>query len=168
MTADDDLRQVIAQETELVFEHFDEHVAFDIGAALRERGKRENLKMVVDIRLWDRPLFYSALPGATVDNAEWVQRKSNSVRQLHKSTYRLVLEKTFDERVFPAWRNLDTKLFALAGGGFPIKVKGIGIVGTITVSGLAERDDHGLVVEAIVDHLGLDRSLLFKPLPDVV
>jgi uncharacterized protein (UPF0303 family) len=168
MTADDDLRRVIEQETQLVFEHFDEHVAFDIGAALRERGKRESLTMVVDIRLWDRPLFFAALPGATVDNAEWVRRKSNSVRQLHKSTYRLVLEKTFDDRVFPVSRALDAKDFVLAGGGFPIKVKGIGVVGTITVSGLAERDDHGVVVEAIVEHLGLDRGLLLQPLPDVV
>ena len=112
------------------------------------------------MRLWDRPLFYAALPGATADNAEWVRRKSNLVRRLHKSTYRVVLERTFDERVFPPHRALETADYAIAGGGVPINVRGIGVVGSITVSGLAERDDHSVAVTAIARHLGLDADAL--------
>jgi uncharacterized protein (UPF0303 family) len=50
-----------------------------------------------------------------------------------------------------------------AGGGFPIRVKGAGLIGAITVSGLHERDDHGVVVAAICDHLGVDQTPLRLP-----
>jgi uncharacterized protein (UPF0303 family) len=50
--------------------------------------------------------------------------------------------------------------YALAGGGFPIRLEGTGVIGAITVSGLPERDDHCLVVDALCDHLGRDRAAL--------
>ncbi|MDR3471550.1 MAG: heme-degrading domain-containing protein [Devosia sp.] len=156
MALDDDIAKIAEQERALVFERFDEIVAQAIGSAIWEYGRANGLTLVVDIRFWDRTLFYAALPGTTADNAEWVRRKSNSVKVLRKSTYRLVLEKTFEGRAFPAERALDSKDYVLAGGSFPVQVQGIGVVGSITVSGLAERDDHGIVVAAIARYLGLD------------
>ena len=53
--------------------------------------------------------------------------------------------------------------YVMAGGGFPITVRGIGVVGSVTVSGLHERDDHEIGVAAICDYLGADRSLFALP-----
>jgi uncharacterized protein (UPF0303 family) len=39
-------------------------------------------------------------------------------------------------------------------------VEGAGIVGSVTVSGLPQRDDHELVVEALCAMLGRDYSAL--------
>jgi uncharacterized protein (UPF0303 family) len=44
--------------------------------------------------------------------------------------------------------------YASHGGSFPIYVNGIGCVGAVTVSGLPQRDDHNLVVEALALMLG--------------
>lgn len=156
MAAADDIRKIIDQEQGLVFAEFDEHVAFAIGSAIRERAVRESLSLVADIRLWDRPLFYCAMPGTTGDNPNWVRRKANLVQRLLKSTYRAALELDNPERVFPERRALPQVDFAIAGGGFPIRVKGIGVVGAVTVSGLHERDDHEVAVAAICAQLGLD------------
>jgi uncharacterized protein (UPF0303 family) len=53
----------------------------------------------------------------------------------------------------------------MAGGGFPIRVKGIGVVGAVTVSGLHERDDHEVAVAAICDYLGVEKdSFALSPL----
>ncbi|MFM6978264.1 MAG: heme-binding protein [Micrococcales bacterium] len=46
--------------------------------------------------------------------------------------------------------------FAPAGGCFPVRVKGQGLVGTVTVSGIPQRDDHRLASESIAEYLGID------------
>ena len=52
----------------------------------------------------------------------------------------------------------------LAGGGFPVIVKGAGVIGVHSrVSGLPEREDHGVIVDALCDHLGIDRKALALP-----
>ena len=156
MSAEDDLKIVRAQEAALVFPRFDEATAFAIGTALRDRALADNLPIIIDIQLWDRPLFYAALPGSSATNANWARRKRNVVRLMLKSTYRLVLEKNRPDRTFPVGEGLDPADYVLAGGGFPITVAGAGVIGVIAVSGLPERDDHGIVVAALCAHLGLD------------
>jgi uncharacterized protein (UPF0303 family) len=158
-----DIRKIAAQEAALVFDGFDEAVAFAIGSAIRDRALAENLPIIVDIQLWDRPLFYAALPGSTASNTNWARRKRNVVRTFHKSTYRLVLEKARPDRTFAPGDGLDSADYVLAGGGFPIRVKDVGVIGVIAVSGLPERQDHAVVVAALCQHLGLDHDALALP-----
>jgi uncharacterized protein (UPF0303 family) len=160
---DDDIKRIIEQEKALVFPAFDEEIAFRIGSAIRAAAIAAGHGIVADVRTWERPLFYMALPGTTGDNPNWVRRKANTVRTLGKSTYRVVLEKSFEGDAFPPRRGLDNMDVVLAGGGFPVRVKGAGLIGAITVSGLHERDDHRVVVEAICDHLGADKAALALP-----
>ena len=158
MAAADDIALIQKQEETLVFPAFDEAVAFKVGAAIRERALAEKLPIIVDIRLWDRPLFYAALPGSNASNPDWARRKINVVKRYLKSTYRLVLEQQSPDRTFKVGEGLDIADYVLAGGGFPITVKGAGVIGAITVSGLPEREDHGVVVAAICECLGFERS----------
>ena len=156
MSNADDVKQIIAQEQGLIFPHFDEAVGFSLGMRLRDRALRDGLGIVADVRTWDRPLFYMALPGTTGDNQHWVRRKFNLVQRVSKSSYRVVLENRSDVDYFLPRRGLDNADFVLAGGGFPITVKGAGMIGCVTVSGLHERDDHRLAVDAICGELGVD------------
>jgi uncharacterized protein (UPF0303 family) len=50
--------------------------------------------------------------------------------------------------------------YAADGGSFPLCVEGAGVVGSVTVSGLPQRDDHNLVVEALCAMLGRDFAAL--------
>ncbi len=156
MAVSEDIAKIIEQERGLVFPEFDEITAFAVGVLIRDRAVRDKLGVVCDIRLWDRPLVYFAMPGTSGDNPVWALRKSNTVRRKLRSSYRVVLEMGHNEEIFPADRNLPAAEFALSGGSFPVKVKGAGVIGTITTSGLHQRDDHELVVAAICEHLGAD------------
>lgn len=163
MSADEDIARLVEQENALVFPAFNEAAAFAIGAAIREDALARDLPVIIDIQLWDRPLFYAALPGSTATNANWARRKRNVVKLLHKSTYRLVLEKNRPDRNFPPGEGLDPADYVLAGGGFPIRVTGIGVIGVIAVSGLPERQDHEVIVAALCRHLGLDPARYALP-----
>lgn len=57
----------------------------------------------------------------------------------------------------------DSADFVIAGGGFPLRVNGAGIIGSITVSGLPQREDHNVIVAALCDHLQLERKSLALP-----
>lgn len=163
MASSDDVRKITGQEARLVFDGFDEATAFEIGSAIRARGLAEKFPIVVDIRLWDRTLFYCALPGSTSGNSEWTRRKINVVKVFHRSSYRMVLQKAREDRTFPVGEALSPEDYVLAGGGFPIRVKGVGVIGAVAVSGLPERQDHEVVVGALCDHLGIDRQELALP-----
>lgn len=156
-----DIAKIAEQERRLIFPRFDEGTAWTLGSALRENALAQARPIVVDIRLWDRPLFYAALPGSTANNADWVRRKSNTVRMFQKSTYRCVLENNSPpDRSFRPGYALPVSEYVLAGGGFPIRVESAGVIGAVVVSGLPERRDHGLVVEALCAHLGVEHEPL--------
>ncbi|KRA45511.1 heme-degrading domain-containing protein [Devosia sp. Root635] len=161
MAAAEDIALVKKQEQELVLPAFDETVAFKLGSAIRDRALAEGLSLVVDIRTWDRQMFFAATAGTSADNAEWVRRKINSVRRFQRASYRLVLER--GEAPFSPQSGADPADYVIAGGGFPIRVKGAGIIGCLTISGLPGRSDHGVAVAALCDHLGLDRAVYALP-----
>lgn len=163
MAAEDDLKIIAKQEAELVFDGFDEHRAYELGALVREIAVARGVGVVIDIRFWNRPLFFAATPGVDAGNHEWVRRKVNSVQRFMKSTYRLMLEMNRPAGDIDARHGLPLADYVLAGGGFPIRVKGVGAVGALTVSGLPQREDHNLVVEALCTHLGRDHAALKLP-----
>lgn len=156
MAAEDDIALVIKQERELVLAAFDESVAFALGSAIYQRALAEEMSLVVDVRTWDRQMFFAATAGTTADNADWVRRKINTVRRYQRASYRMVLER--GEVVFSPMSGADPADFVIAGGGFPIRVKGAGIIGCVTISGLPGRADHGVAVDALCDHLSMDRA----------
>lgn len=48
---------------------------------------------------------------------------------------------------------LNPRDYVAAGGSFPVRVNGVGLIGAITVSGLPQREDHQLVVEVLSAYL---------------
>lgn len=149
MAINDDIAQLTAQEERLRFPRFTETTAWEIGTKLRTLGETRKLPIVIDIRLTNRQLFYSALAGSTPDNPDWVRRKSNVVFRYLKSSYRVGRELVAKNDTLDHNRGVSLMDYAPHGGSFPINVEGAGIIGAITVSGLPQRDDHNLVVEVL-------------------
>lgn len=153
MATDDDLDRLALQERRLRFAKFTEETAWELGTKLRGLAEDRNLPIVIDIRLTNRQLFHTALPGCSPDNPEWVRRKSNVVLRYLKSSYRIGRELAAKNDTLDQHRGVSPLDYAPHGGSFPIHVEGVGIVGAITVSGLPQREDHNLVVEALAAFL---------------
>ncbi len=159
MGVQQDLEQVTLQETELRLPRFDEQIAWELGTRLRSMAIERGLGIVIDVRRFGQPLFYTALAVTTPDNPEWVRRKSNVVARYHRSSYGMGLTLQVKGQTLEQ-RGHATADFAAHGGAFPVHVDGAGILGCITVSGLPQRADHELVVEALCAHLGKDYAAL--------
>lgn len=157
MTDQADIVILTEQEKRLVFPSFSEEDAFQIGSALKARADRENVPLVIDVSLWDRRLFYFARPGSTCDNEDWVRRKFNMARRVHKSSYRAGRELSAAGLTLKD-RSLTDADYAAHGGAFPIRLANAGAVGAVTISGLPQRDDHNWVASAIAGHLVIDIS----------
>ena len=155
-----DIEVIAVQERELVLPEFDENIAWQLGLRLRELAASRLLPVVIDVRRFSQPLFYSALRGSIPDNAEWVRRKGNVVARFHRSSYAigLVLQQT--NTTLAAKYDLPPAEYAAHGGSFPLRVAGAGVVGCVTVSGLPQRADHELVVEAMCGLLGREYQKL--------
>jgi uncharacterized protein (UPF0303 family) len=147
----EDLAALAIQEGELLFPAFNYDTAWQLGLTLRELAASRKQTVVIDIRRFGQPyqpLFYTAL-GGTPDNSRWVQRKSNVVARFHRCSYAVGLTLEQTNRTFADRYNLPDADYAAHGGSFPIHVAGAGIIGSVTVSGLTQREDHNLVVEAL-------------------
>ncbi len=147
------LTQLLEQEETLQFTYFNSQVAFDIGSYVVKRGFEQNLPIAIDITIGSRCLFHFSFDKATIDNEKWIERKRNSVLRFNHSSYYLGRElesvkKTMQERYM-----IDEKEYAFHGGCFPIKIKNSGTIGTMTISGLTQEEDHALVVEALQSQL---------------
>jgi len=150
---DDILEKLLGEEQELQFTKFNEDIAWQIGSQLVERSVNEGLPVTIDITRGNHQLFHASLPGTSADNDEWIKRKVRLVYRFgHSSFYMGQLLKSKDKRLEEMYL-LSESLYAPHGGCFPIIVKDTGMIGTITVSGLAQEDDHKLVVQAIRDFL---------------
>jgi uncharacterized protein (UPF0303 family) len=149
----DDIQRLKAQEELLQFTSFTEADAWALGAMMRSLAVERSLPIVIDIRSAGRKLFYAAMPGTTPDNEHWVRRKINTVMRFHQSSYLVGREFEAKGAVLNEARGISPTDHAPHGGCFPIRVRGVGVIGAITVSGLPQREDHDFVVECVCAHL---------------
>jgi len=160
MSISEDLARIALQEQELQFASFDEETAWRLGSRLRSMAVARQFKIVIDLRRFGQPLFYSALAGTAPDNVDWVRRKSNVTARFLRSSYAIGLEMEEKKSNLFDRYGLAVSDYASHGGCFPLRVLQAGVIGSVTVSGLAERADHQLAVEALCADLGRDYESL--------
>ena len=153
MTLDQDLERVAQQEERLRFPSFDANTAWTVGTRLEAVAEARGLAVAIDIQVNGHPLFFTAMPGTTPDNVDWIRRKRNVVLRFHRSSYASGLQLQKQQTTLTEKVCVDTRDYAPHGGCFPIKLHGTGCIGTITVSGLPQRADHELIVEVLAELL---------------
>ena len=153
MTIDHDLARILLQEEQLQFERFDAASAWTLGTRLRDKAANRNVAVTIDIQLHGRPLFFYSMPGSGPDTVDWARRKRNVVLRYHRSSYAIGLQLEKDRTTLAEQLGLDLCDYAPHGGCFPLLLRGTGCIGTITVSGLPQREDHELIIEALAELL---------------
>ncbi|WP_240509071.1 heme-degrading domain-containing protein [Streptomyces agglomeratus] len=143
------LTELIAQERRLVLPRFTHEDAWTLGSLLVDLAREREAPVAIDIRRGTQQLFHCALPGSSADNDAWIDRKRRVVERYAESSYLVGTRFRAKGTTFEDAARLDPDMYAAHGGSFPITVEGAGVIGTVTVSGLPQADDHALVVEAL-------------------
>jgi uncharacterized protein (UPF0303 family) len=147
-----DLVLLAEQESLLHFTTFTPDTAWQLGSLLRSALLSHDTGCTIEIELANHILFTATTPGATPGQADWIRRKRNTVRRFARSSYAVGRQLALDQQTLEARHGLTLADYAAHGGGFPLRIAEA-FVGTVILSGLAQRDDHNLVVTAIAEHL---------------
>ena len=130
--------------------------AWELGNVIVAEAKKRKLPVAVSIRLNNGyTVFQYGADGTNLHNENWLRRKCNTVKTMEKSSlYTYMLLRKSEETIGSLF--LDEKDYACCGGGFPIRVEEVGVIGAVLVSGLDHVSDHDLIVKCISRYLHVD------------
>jgi uncharacterized protein (UPF0303 family) len=140
------------EEARLSFAGFSREDAYELGKLIREKAKANPAPLGVEIWLNGLMVFRCYPTGITRDHELWLQRKRRSVEFREMSSLRLKAMAEMNHATLADW-GLDPRDYALGGGGYPIRVKDTGMIGSICVSGYPDLEDHRIVVDTLTEFI---------------
>jgi len=149
------MMELIRQEETLQFTEFSNETALQLGLLMVGKAKERNLPIAIDITKNGQKLFYYAFEGTSADNEYWIAGKARVVNRFGRSSYYVGLSMRERGTKFETGWPIGSDGYAPYSGSFPIVIKNVGNVGTITVSGLidAEESDHNFVIDSIKEFI---------------
>ena len=150
-----DLERLALQEQRLQFDAFDQSTAWTLGTNIKALCEKAGVALAIEIRLAKDTVFYYAMPGTGPGNADWARRKRNLVELSQTSSYAIGLKLEQEKSSLMEKQGLPLRDYTAHGGSFPIRVRGVGMGGVVTVSGIPQREDHAMVVKALAELCGV-------------
>lgn len=151
---------LLQQEQRLQFSHFSHERAWELGCALKNAAKERDSNVAINITMNRLCLFSFAMSGTRIDNLEWIRRKMNVVNRYQHSSWYIGNYYKNKGVSIEEGSLVDGKEYAPFGGSFPLTIRNVGIVGTITVSGLPQIEDHQLIVEVLEQFLSEQEKII--------
>lgn len=143
-----------AEEQELQFTQFSRADALALGLQLHENAKKQPIPVAVEITVNGLVVFRYFPDGALPDSELWLARKRNTVELMEMSSLHFLAWLEANGETVEG-RKLDPNDYAAGGGGFPIRLRGTGVIGSVCVSGLPDHQaDHRLVVDTLREWIG--------------
>jgi uncharacterized protein (UPF0303 family) len=150
-----DIARIAEQERRLRFASFNEDTAWELGSRLRALAGERGVAVAIEVRLVRETVFFCAMPGTAPANADWARRKRNTVELLARSSYGVGRSLALEGNSLEASMGLPLRDYASHGGSMPIFTSAGTCIGAVTVSGLPQRVDHALVIEALAALCGV-------------
>ena len=149
------IETTMQQERLLRFDCFTNKDAWNLGAFLVRRAEEKGVAMAISIRKPNGNIvFQHCSDGTTMNNENWIRRKFNTVRLTEGCSLRAWASSIVKNQDLAA-QGLDSKDYALCGGGFPIKLKTGEMAAALIVSNLPHLEDHAFLIDALSDYLGV-------------
>jgi uncharacterized protein (UPF0303 family) len=146
--------QLATEQSELELATFSPAEAVALGLLATDRAITQQLAIIIEVYHLGRLAYRAALPGSIPDSDDWLARKRRTVERYERST--LATKVKYQERgtTFNESTGLSELEYAAHGGGMPVFVAGVGMVGGFYASGLPEVEDHRFLVACLRDLQG--------------
>ena len=153
-------RKLLEEELLLVLDSLNTENALEIGEIAKSIAINRRLPIAIEVRIENWTVYHASLPGSTIENQGWIDRKARTVMLKQHST--------LHERVSAEERGVDwhkenalvDETHAIHGGGLPLITKNEGFVGVLLISGLPQVEDHLFGVEVLTEFLARKGELL--------
>lgn len=139
-------------ERQLITEQFTNRIALEMGLAIIELARKREARIGVSIRRLNQTVFEFIDNDLSTDKANWIRRKVNTAVHFAESSLAVRLDLEKKGKTLAADFGLSDQDYIAKGGSIPIIVTGAGLIGTITVTGLKDVDDHQIIVDALSDY----------------
>ena len=150
-TGDFSTKDLLQQEEELALSSFTNEDAISLGQELLKLALDQKAPVIVQVRIGEQIIFHSALTGSSSENDWWINRKYRVVEKFKHSSMYVRVSYEEKNQSFEEDSGLDNELYAAHGGGFPISVTDIGMVGVALVSGLPQVEDHKMIIKGLTN-----------------
>lgn len=143
------LQELEQLENELQFEQFTNEDALELGLLLIQYAKKKGKSIAIHIERNRVPLFTYLMEGTSEENVYWFGRKKRVVDHYNHSS--LYIGKRFESSGTTHDQSslLPSSEYQAVGGSFPIRVKNVGVIGSVTVAGLTAQLDHDYAVAGV-------------------
>ena len=156
MTDQQVLDIVSAQEAALQFNHFTNTDAWDLGNALVNEAKECGFEPAISIRLMSGyTVFQYGFNNTGLNHEAWMVRKERTAKLHMASSMKVDALVKLNGIKLEDWY-MDSMEYSTCPGAFPIVVKGVGMVGTIIVSGISILSDHDMIIGALCKYLNVE------------
>jgi uncharacterized protein (UPF0303 family) len=143
-----------AQERDLALDPADLASLHDLGELMATTASERELPIVIQIRAGARLVYMAALSGSTASNDQWAARKARLTEHFEQSSLLVRLRHERDGQDVHSAHTLSPELYQAHGGAFPLRARGVGVIGSIVISGLPQLEDHEFVVEQLRRFIG--------------
>ena len=145
----DAVASIEAELDELQLERFTNDDAHRLGLLLLGWAKERGLPIAIDVSRGTQTVFHAAMEGTSADNDDWLRRKTRAVQRFGLPSLLIGLRPRLNGKRIEDEPWFDERRYAAHGGAFPVLVRGVGMVATVAVSGLSQKEDHDLAVDAL-------------------
>ncbi|MCR5420113.1 MAG: heme-binding protein [Lachnospiraceae bacterium] len=154
-----DIREIekrcLEEEALYQFTEFSQSEALKLGSFIYEKSKKFPKPVAIEIRINHLTVFSFYPDGTNKNNSFWLKAKANTVDMTQHSSLLFWTDVQLSGSSQEDKR-MPYKEYACCGGGFPLIVKNIGVVGSICVSGLPHMEDHKVIIDSLKEYLNYD------------
>ena len=138
----------------ITLEAFNSDIAWAIGTATRKIASEKygHLSLLIDITLSSgQVLFHTCTNGdIELDTEKWINKKKRTVLRYAKSSFYLGQKLRIRNKSLEDVLSSSAVDYSILGGSVPIRIKNFdGVIGVLSICGLAQEEDHLLAIEVL-------------------